>query len=646
MLQDDAVRSAKMYLDYLTAHRDAGAGIVRYRVRSIQRSLLDGEMILFVDREIRLVDEIAIRVGAELFEHDPEEGEFYIQGHEKKSLTIYPSPELAEKLDTAFQNREKVYLESDIKFLVLRVMRWYERYGQLVALPKRRPVYALDPQNPIMLSDNQYECASMAVSSPLTYIWGAPGTGKTKHVLASCVFSCMKAGRKALLVAPTNNALEQSLSGVLQALTQSGQINPSGRILRLGAPGNLFRESWPDICESGALQWWKSNLQDQMSNLEYRKFLIESSFEIRNSQDSGELDPFPGRSSHDLALEKKRIEVEIRQLKRKYKEISESRNLSPVMDEFDVVAATVDTCLNRLPPDGMFHPDHVFLDEAGYCSVIKALTLTGYGSPLTMLGDHMQLPPVFENEAEILRLPNAGITRLWKISALYMENVVLVEDRQFLCDHLPPRPYFEHISVSALTETHRFGNTLARVLAGSVYGKRFHSVSDAETQICFIEAPKVPEDCGKDESGKYHRISRAEVNAVKNLILSNLSQIWYTVGIIAPYVNQRNLIADTIRVSLREIGYDGDMSDDIVTVHGSQGREWDIVLFCVTDRFDESFLTNSRRPESLKLINTAVSRARKKLILIGDSASWRNRNGQILSELFAIASRIVDTSYF
>ena len=88
---------------------------------------------------------------------------------------------------------------------------------------------------------------------------------------------------------------------------------------------------------------------------------------------------------------------------------------------------------------------------------------------------------------------------------------------------------------------------------------------------------------------------------------------------------------------MKKHGLTEDMDDDVVTVHGSQGREWDVVIFSVTDSFEEAFLTNSRRPESLKLLNTAVSRARKTLILVGDVADWKRRPGQLLSELLGIA---------
>lgn len=639
MLQKDAVRCSGIYLDYLLTHRKEGAGMVRLRVRSIQDNLFEGEMTLTADREVRMVDDIAIRVGDTLFENTPDQECFVIQSHNRKRVTIIPSPELAERLENAVQEKERVFLESDLTFLVERVRNWYERYGKLVEMPRSKPACALDPMNPIMLSDNQYDSACLAMASPLAYIWGAPGTGKTRHVLASCIYSCISAGKKVLLTAPTNNALEQSLGGLLQALSETG-IVPGGRILRLGVPSEGFCLSWGDVCEDGAVKWWKTKLTDDVSNLQFQEFLLDSSLNIREGQGNPDLDPFPGKQEPELRAEKKQIRAGISRTKRLYKTLSDSRNIMPVIGKFDVVAATVDTCLYRVLPDGAFQPDQVFLDEAGYCSVIKAMALTGYGKALTMLGDHMQLPPVFENEQEVTRLPEGSITRLWKLSSLYLEDVISSDDRAELCENAPARPRFEETAVAALTETHRFGPQLAEILGKRVYGPRFRSMSGSETRICFIDALKRPEDLEKDEFGRCRRISQSEAYCVEQQIEANLSSGWYSVGIIVPYVNQRNLIMETLRGMFRRHGITEDMDDDIVTVHGSQGREWDIVLFCVTDSFSEAFLTNSHRLESLRLINTAVSRARKKLILIGDSGDWARRPGQLVSELFGIAEKI------
>ena len=69
--------------------------------------------------------------------------------------------------------------------------------------------------------------------------------------------------------------------------------------------------------------------------------------------------------------------------------------------------------------------------------------------------------------------------------------------------------------------------------------------------------------------------------------------------------------------------------------------EWDIVLFSVTDVFDEAHFTDTvRNSQAKKLINTAVSRAKKMLVLVGDAEDWKGRPGQLISELFAVGTEI------
>ena len=644
MLKDDAVRSAQIYLDYLVAHRDEGLGLVRARVRNVQGSLLDGELVLFTDRVIRSAEGLAVRIGGTLYENENIGGtvHFRVLSIARRKVTIAPSPELAEHIDSAMENREAVYLEADLTFLVKRVMEWYKAYGNRVELPASVSGCVLDPDNPIALSDNQYDCAALAMSSPLAYIWGAPGTGKTRHVLASCVLSYIRAGKKVILVAPTNNALEQSLQGLLRALSGTGGIDPAGKVIRLGVPGDIFRMCWPDICEEGALNRLRTELSEMISALQYRNKQIDVSLAVREGNGyEGAEDAFPDKSEKELKTEKKKNTAVMNGLLSKSQKLSD-KGIAGVLDEFSVIAATVDTCLYKISPAGSFEPDHIFLDEAGYCNVIKGMTLLGFQKPLTLLGDHMQLPPVFEGEQELLNDPEKQLARLWKISSLYLENVVSCEDLNAFCSRDPDRPFFQQTEVGSLTETHRFGPELAAVLAARIYGPRFCSRSEGETKILFVNAPKRSEDREKDEDGKHRRVSHSEAACIRTLMENNLSHLNVTIGIITPYRRQRQLLSDTMdRLMKKYKMEDEDMEDDIVTVHRSQGREWDIVLFSVTDAFNEKHFTDTvRNPHAKKLINTAVSRAKKMLVLVGDAEDWKGKTGQLLSELFAVGKEI------
>ncbi|MFR7741877.1 MAG: hypothetical protein ACLU3I_00105 [Acutalibacteraceae bacterium] len=101
-----------------------------------------------------------------------------------------------------------------------------------------------------------------------------------------------------------------------------------------------------------------------------------------------------------------------------------------------ILAATIDTCIGRLPPnDALSRFPHVFLDEAGYCSLVKAATLTAYHCPLTFLGDHMQLPPVCEmNDQSIAANPAVSV---WAQSALFVR---CASERDIASEYLNHRP--------------------------------------------------------------------------------------------------------------------------------------------------------------------------------------------------------------
>ena len=95
----------------------------------------------------------------------------------------------------------------------------------------------------------QSKAVEGVLASPISYVWGAPGTGKTRFVLARCVLSYLKADKdaKILIVAPTNNAVEQTLWGILPVLQQSGIS--IGSVFRIGSPTNEFYDEYPVCCE-------------------------------------------------------------------------------------------------------------------------------------------------------------------------------------------------------------------------------------------------------------------------------------------------------------------------------------------------------------------------------------------------------------
>ena len=76
-----------------------------------------------------------------------------------------------------------------------------------------------------------------------------------------------------------------------------------------------------------------------------------------------------------------------------------------------------------------------------------------------------------------------------------------------------------------------------------------------------------------------------------------------------------------------------------MTVHASQGREWDTVFLSIVDTSDMYF-TNSKWTGGLQIINTAVSRAKRRLIIACDKQFWTQQRGQLIRELVLISDSL------
>lgn len=77
-----------------------------------------------------------------------------------------------------------------------------------------------------------------------------------------------------------------------------------------------------------------------------------------------------------------------------------------------------------------------------------------------------------------------------------------------------------------------------------------------------------------------------------------------------------------------------------MTIHKSQGLEWDTVILSAVDA-EEMFFTDSTKIRGNALLNTALSRARKHLVIVCDADCWAKRPQQLLGRLVLAAGRAV-----
>lgn len=247
--------------------------------------------------------------------------------------------------------------------------------------------------------------------------------------------------------------------------------------------------------------------------------------------------------------------------------------------------------------------DHIFLDECAFAPLPKVCTLCACNAPITLLGDHKQLQPVCEIAQSDKQKDNE--LKIWGYSGIYLEHIF--SDRLF-----EEKLDFQYTKASVLKQTHRYGNNLASILNEHIYQNGLRG-KDEESGLYFLDTSKLNTQNIKHNGEK--NISLAEVVGVKQVFNSRFD--W---AVITPFVNQRKIL---IRNGLPY--------DKVFTIHGSQGQEFDGIIFSPV--ILSYYLTDSHNLQALYALNVAISRMRKKLVIVCDYDYWIAQEGQFIQRL-------------
>lgn len=111
------------------------------------------------------------------------------------------------------------HLVIDFKWLIRRLLQWLEKHGENVCDPFRLAGHRSrlsEFTNVGAMSDEQIGSARNLLENPVAYVWGPPGTGKTRHVLAETVAHLIRQGKRVLVTAATNLAVDNALDAILR----------------------------------------------------------------------------------------------------------------------------------------------------------------------------------------------------------------------------------------------------------------------------------------------------------------------------------------------------------------------------------------------------------------------------------------------
>lgn len=422
------------------------------------------------------------------------------------------------------------------------------------------------------LNDSQKNAVEKSVAvEKIGIIHGPPGTGKTTTIV-ELVQQLLTKEKKILICAPSNNAVD------LLALLLDKVGVP---VLRVG---NLSRID-DDLMHL--------SLEERMRSHTDYKFIKKTRIEAEEALNTAK--KFKRSFGDKERSERRMMYQEAKELRKWAKEL-EHRLKHLILDDVKVICTTL---------IGAAHP---YIDEIEFSTCIideasQALEPSCWNAMLRakrsfLVGDHMQLPPVVKsNEASDLGLSETLLDRL----SGTIEN-----------DYLLNTQYRMHPEILAFPNDAFYKNKLQ-----SADNVQKHVLPEDKHPFLFIDTS----GCGfyeeMDEKRKSYKNSQEYFLLREFILTQKEKQLGYDIGLISPYAGQVNFIESEIEQDKELEG----LQIEVNTIDGFQGQEKDIIYISLVrsnDQGNVGFLSDERR------LNVAMTRAKRKLVIIGDLATLTN----------------------
>ncbi len=123
------------------------------------------------------------------------------------------------------------------------------------------------PTSDHKLNSEQKEFVEHAISNAVTYLWGPPGTGKTRS-LSTINEILFNAGKRILICSNTNQAVDQVLLNLCKTLKTTHPALDEGRVLRIGKTDGIPTEFRDYVTLDGIVRRKSMDLQKRKAVLE------------------------------------------------------------------------------------------------------------------------------------------------------------------------------------------------------------------------------------------------------------------------------------------------------------------------------------------------------------------------------------------
>lgn len=427
------------------------------------------------------------------------------------------------------------------------------------------------------LNAPQREAIAFALAAKdVAVIHGPPGTGKTTTV-AELIRQAVARGDKVLACAASNHAVDN----LLEKLLALGELP-----VRLGHPARVvpeLRERALDIL-----------VEKHPDAREARKAIRNASALFRQADKWTRAKPDPGAKAA-LRSGARELLAEARRL--------EALAVERVLDDARVVCATLTGLDSELLGRRRF--DLAVLDEACQSTEPASWLPLLRADRVVLAGDHCQLPPtVISDEAAEKGLAVSLMERLVTLFGPRIARLLTVQYRM-------------HAAIMGFSSAEFYDGELvadATVIGHRLCdlpGVRAEPLTESPVQYIDTAGASYDEELEEDTESRFNR-AEAKLAAAKVRQLLDAGLSASQVAVIAPYRAQVRLLRDLL----------ADVPGlEVDSVDGFQGREKEAVVISLVRSNAEGeigFLSDTRRT------NVALTRARRKLVVIGDSATLSN----------------------
>lgn len=478
--------------------------------------------------------------------------------------------------------------------------------------PEFGKIDELDFINPALNKRQQDAVLRSMAARDFFLIHGPPGTGKTITCI-ELIAQLVHRGHRGLAAADSNVAVDN----LVERLDKIGL-----KVVRIGHPARVI----PSLrCRS--LDYL---VQDEAEYIAAQN-LRERAYRLKEGMDGStrpEMRWRRGLSDEAIAelatagkttrgIPQKKIEGMKRWigLKQKIDKLFgearqlEERAVRRIIDNADVICATNSTVGSEILKAKKF--DFAVIDEATQSTEPSSLISVLKTKRFIMAGDHKQLPPtVLNKEAARCGLSTSLFERLLEIHGNKIR--VMLEVQYRMSEEIAEFPSNEFYDGKLKAGENVKRQTLDDLLQSKPKNDEQEGVLDfvlQENPFVFIDTV----DGGVEFKDKTRKGATSKENEGEAQLVTDIVELLLNRGIkpediavISPYDAQVGLIRKMLRVDDLEIK----------TVDGFQGREKEVVIvsFVRSNNYGEiGFLKDLRR------LNVSITRAKRKLVLIGDS---------------------------